>query len=379
MEQIHNNICISSYNSTGFGIGVQSFIKTLALFTDILCIQEHFLLDAKSKTYSNTDKLRKLCSGRYDMFIVPAYKDMLQVSRGRGSGGLATLWDKSLTKYVTKIKCSSYRLQATKFSFPSGSLLLLNTYFPCDPRNNNFDEEEVLALLNEMKQLMMFHSCKHNLILGDLNSHFSRQTPFTSIIEDFFSELNLVIFWDNPDDSEGHLIQAVDYTFQQSNIDACYRSSIDHFVSNSVCYDSVIEAGVLHSGDNPSNHSPIFAKIDLGNFDNKVDSIQQEPRVNWLKSSKEAQENFKDCLKSNLENISYSESIKCKDVHCSSHFQEIESYAWDIMCSVEDASLQCLSVGQKKLSNKSKKIKSTPGWLEHVKSYSEDSKFWCAI
>ena len=131
--------------TTGFGIGVQSFMKTLALFSDILCIQEHFLLDNQSKTYSNTDKLQRLCNDRYDMFIVPAHKDNFQVSRGRGSGGLATLWNKSLTKYVSKVKCSSYRLQATKFSFPSGSLLILNTYFPCDPRTINFDDEELLA------------------------------------------------------------------------------------------------------------------------------------------------------------------------------------------------------------------------------------------
>ena len=147
-------------------------MKTLALFSDILCIQEHFLLDNQSKTYSNTDKLQRLCNDRYDMFIVPAHKDNFQVSRGRGSGGLATLWNKSLTKYVSKVKCSSYRLQATKFSFPSGSLLILNTYFPCDPRTINFDDEELLALLNEIKQIMMAESCECNLILGDIQSLF---------------------------------------------------------------------------------------------------------------------------------------------------------------------------------------------------------------
>ena len=74
------------------------------------------------------------------MYIVPAYKENKQVSRGRGKGGLATIWDNKLTKYVSKLKCENFRLQATKFNFPNGPMLLLNTYFPCDPRTANFDE-----------------------------------------------------------------------------------------------------------------------------------------------------------------------------------------------------------------------------------------------
>ena len=127
----------------------------------------------------------------------------------------------------------------------------------------------------------MAESCECNLILGDMNSHFSRQTQFTSIIEDFFDELDFVIFWDNPDVTGGHSIQAVDYTFLQNTVDGCYKSTIDHFVSNSVCFNSVVEAGVIHLGDNPSNHSPIYAKLDLGNFNANVEVMQQHAMVNW--------------------------------------------------------------------------------------------------
>ena len=80
------------------------------------------------------------------MFVVPASKENKQVTKGRGKGGLATLWDKSLTKYVSLVKCSSFRLQATKFSFPTGSFLLLNTYFPCDPQQANYNENELLSV-----------------------------------------------------------------------------------------------------------------------------------------------------------------------------------------------------------------------------------------
>ena len=36
-------------------------------------------------------------------------------------------------------------------AIPGGSLLLLNTYFPCDPRNNNFDDTELVGLLGDIE------------------------------------------------------------------------------------------------------------------------------------------------------------------------------------------------------------------------------------
>ena len=146
-------MCITSYNSTGFSIAVQDYLETLLLFSDILCLQEHFLLDCKDRKNSNTNKIRNKFGDSHDMFIVPAFKNSSQVSRGRGSGGLVTLWKKSLTKYVSKIDCQNYRLQATKFSFPGSPILILNSYFPCDPRVEQFDETEILTLLEQEKLL----------------------------------------------------------------------------------------------------------------------------------------------------------------------------------------------------------------------------------
>ena len=63
------------------------------------------------------------------MYIVPAFKDNSQISKGRGKGGLATIWNRKMTKYVSKIKCENFRLQATRFDFPGADLLIINTYF----------------------------------------------------------------------------------------------------------------------------------------------------------------------------------------------------------------------------------------------------------
>ena len=61
------------------------------------------------------------------MFIVPAFKEDTEVKPGWGKGGLATMCKKGLAKYVSKIKCDIFRIQATKFNFPNAELLVLNT------------------------------------------------------------------------------------------------------------------------------------------------------------------------------------------------------------------------------------------------------------
>ena len=52
------------------------------------------------------------------MYIVPAFKEDTVVKPGLGKGGLAMMWKKGLTKYVSN-KCDIFRIQATKFNFPN--------------------------------------------------------------------------------------------------------------------------------------------------------------------------------------------------------------------------------------------------------------------
>ena len=85
MELSQKPICVTSYNSTGLGLGTIKFVETLLLFSNILCLQEHFLQDSGDKKHSNTNKLRKSFPN-HDMFITPAFKADNRVSRGRAKG-----------------------------------------------------------------------------------------------------------------------------------------------------------------------------------------------------------------------------------------------------------------------------------------------------
>ena len=58
-------------------------------------------------------------------------------------------------------------------------------------------------------------ACMHNMVLGDLNCHFLIQTHFTSIIENFFNDLDFIIYWENQVQAEDNLIHTVDYTYHQ--------------------------------------------------------------------------------------------------------------------------------------------------------------------
>ena len=80
---------------------------------------------------------------------------------------------------MSKIKCDIFRIQATKFNFPNAELLaLLVLYFMVDSQNNNMNDLELLSLLGEIDRILYTTECKNVLLVGDINSNFSRPTHF---------------------------------------------------------------------------------------------------------------------------------------------------------------------------------------------------------
>ena len=310
---------MTSFNTTGFGLGIQNYMDTLLLFSDILCIQEHFLQDSKDKRYSNTNKLRNKYGDNFDMFIVPALKTNDQVSKGRARGGLATLWRKHYTKYVSRIPCSNFRLLGTKFLMPNSSILIINCYFPCDPRGSQFDETDLLNTLTDIEGIIRQAGCNDVILAGDMNSHFLRQTRFTSIIRDFCVSHNLLVLWENPDPSPNHFIANIDYTYCKITKDLVTNSTIDHFFVSQRVYGVIEEAGVIHSGENTSDHSPIYVKFNVGNLDLSLEESNIPLRVKWSDANSDAKNNFNMCLSEKLCNIDLPDCLDCLDLHCNMH------------------------------------------------------------
>ena len=118
--------------------------------------------DCNDKKTISREKLRKQFGRLHVMFIVPA------------------------------------KVQSTKFSLPSGGILVINAYFQCDPRTDNFDDTELICLLAFMKSLL--NSSPQNVVLAaDLNCHFEGHSRFTNIVKGELEELQLIILFQNPD------------------------------------------------------------------------------------------------------------------------------------------------------------------------------------
>ena len=79
-------LTILSYNSTGFPVQRQDYLKKLQLFSDMICIQEHFQLKNCKFRISNS------FSDTFDLYFKPAVKSNSELGLGRPKGGLFIAW-----------------------------------------------------------------------------------------------------------------------------------------------------------------------------------------------------------------------------------------------------------------------------------------------
>ena len=154
---------------------------------------------------------------------------------------------------------------------------MLNGYFPCDPRNDQYDDTEIMNLLTEIRSIIEGGHYSNILLAGDFNCHFERNNSFTNLIGDYLYDLGLQILWS----SDEAKIENVDYTFHSSKNGIVSYSVIDHFAVNQALMDKIITAGVVHNGENLSNHEAIFMKIDVGKIDPKLEVIPPTSRPCW--------------------------------------------------------------------------------------------------
>jgi exonuclease III len=80
-----------------------------------------------------------------------------------------------------------------------------------------------------------------------------RNTGFSSSMRQFMERVGLLSVWEH---------HPVNYTHMHT--DMVSTSTIDHFLVNERLLSVIVDAGVLHLGDNLSRHIPIMMKLDLG-------------------------------------------------------------------------------------------------------------------
>ena len=205
---VHNNakqqFTLFSYNSQGFAVEKVKFMKDLFVGCNaaIISIQEHLLLK------ENFYKLEQAFDD-YHSYFIPAAKSNDNISRGRPSGGIATLWRKNVQNRAEPskiLKLNSSRVQGTVFHLLTGQdILYINCYFPSNKRN--FDEHELLKTLDEITWLLDNSEYNHVVISGDINTDFSKEDDYIKIVRERCQILGVKTAWNS---------FQVDYTYTVS-------------------------------------------------------------------------------------------------------------------------------------------------------------------
>ena len=363
--------CVISYNSRGFSGIQQDFVKTLVSEETvgskipILCNQENFILRG------NFYKILQTLPG-FHLFINPAVKTVQD--RGRPKGGMFIAVPNAMKSQVTDVSPGHWRVQAIVISSSSSRTLLINTYFPCDTRQAADVLNEAIEVLEVIKRLVDNSGCNSVIWCGDINTDFRRNSGQVALVREAVAELTLLQMWDK---------YQVDFTcVHNSNGDNVVTSIIDHFFCSSELGNQILDAGVIHSPDNRSDHSPVYCVLSALNIMlDHSEQLKASPKPSWKSSSLDQKELYRHQLEDRLDHITVPHCVQqCKDVKCrnTDHCDLVDQLAIDVLETVQLTAEECLSypsnTGGGRGAHKPK-----PGWNDNVKPFRDNAYFWHQI
>ena len=356
-------LCFISYNSRGFGNEKQDFCRYLVSQqfvgnkTPVLCNQENFVLKG------NFRRILQSMPG-FHFIIKPAVKETN--NKGRARNGMFIAVPDSIKNQIYDVSPVSWRIQAAILKCVNSNLLIINSYFPVDSRNDGGD---VIEVLEAIKQVIEQNEFTNILWLGDINCDFMRTTFHTNQVNNFIEENHLKKSWSQFD---------VDFTMYHEINDQTIISTIDHFFWNEGLESKICDAGVFHSPDNLSDHCPIYCVLKDGNDDIVYTEDFHSNGIkkpSWKKASSHERESFQSNLDNKLNNIIIPQSVlECQDVHCNdpTHYQDVDNLTISILETVETSAFENLPVPKQQ--SKSTKKKPIPGWSDHVHPFVANSQ-----
>ena len=159
-----------------------------------------------------------------------------------------------ITENVLDVSPNHWRVQTITLKANNNRILIINTYFPTDPRTADFDITELQTTLSAISDVLNANDFDNIVWAGDINADFGRRTKFTGIIEDFVSENSLIKSWD---------IYKIDFSHSYDLEDQSYTSNIDHFFWSEHTAKNIENADVLHLPGNTSDHCPIYCSLKI--------------------------------------------------------------------------------------------------------------------
>ena len=359
------HVCIFSYNSRGFNTCKREFIRNFSLMAGcktFIFNQENFLLK------NNGYMARNALPDHY-LFIKPAVKDGLE---GRPKNGMFIAVPASLKEFAKKVTVNSDRLQCIITEMSSSKLLLINSYFPTDPRVD-FDENDLLTLLADIRKIVDENDFDHVILGGDINADFGRKTKFVSIIKEFISDLDLRKSWD---------IFKGDFSHTTEKDGVTFTSLIDHFFWNKRITDLVEDAGVIYSAENMSDHCPIFCKLNIQPLASETLDVPPDPvnfPLSWRASTDEEKVDFVRVLGEKLGDVRCPyHALTCRNVHCkaANHVSDLDDLMSDLIEAIEISANETL---KKKGGTSTSAKRSLPNWKEDVDPVKDTAQFWNAV
>lgn len=360
-------LSILSYNSRGFDSCKQDFLKLLSVaggVNTILCNQENFILKA------NEYIIRKTLPNHH-IFFKAAIKDSLE---GRPKNGMFVAIPEHFKEIVTDVSPLSDRLQSLLIKFSSSNILLLNSYFPTDPKTCDFNDTELQLLLNQIKETINDNDFDQLIWTGDINTDFHRNTNFVKIVEDFIEELGLKKSWD-----EYH----VDYTHTFERDNSTFTSTLDHFFWNETLFLSVTDAGVLHVPDNMSDHLPIYCNFTIPQTKfrtrhNQNPKPNSSSTYNWKRADDDQKKSYYVQVEERLHTLDLPvNALSCQDVHCKNpdHISDLDHLMLDTLKIIEE-SISC-HIPRKKEGKTSKER--IPSWKKDIEPIKDNAYFWHSV
>ena len=187
----------------------------------------------------------------FHAFIKPATKEHID---GRPANGMFIAIPKHLRNRAKDISPRSNRIQAILLETNEGVMMIINVYFPADPKTKKYVfDTELEDMLVAITSLIENHHCSNVVIVGDLNMDIKRDNGRVERLKEFLSVNNLELAWNN---------FLVDFTHEFESEGITYTHTLDHFIWNRNFSNKISEAGVYHSPNNTSDHSPIYCDIE---------------------------------------------------------------------------------------------------------------------
>ena len=261
----------------------------------ILCNQENFVLRG------NSYQIKK-CLPNAHVIIKKAVKDCHD--NGRPKNGMFIAVPCQLKEFVTDISPIHWRVQAMILHTNGNNIMIINTYFPTDPRVSEFDSSELFTTLSTIQELVNRNDYNSIVWTGDINADFCRKSKFTGYIGAFAADNNFSLSWNK---------FPVDFTHIQEIDGKSSSSVIDHFLWSQNIDDLVVDAGVLHLVSNFSDHCPIYCCIEVDKMGQEpAHLVKQSPKPSWI-IPEESWEKFLNGLETDLKELKVAE-ITSSDV-----------------------------------------------------------------